>query len=111
MTISQLCKKAHEQAVDKGFWLINPDGSIGKRNLGELLMLIVSELGESCEGLRNNNPPSNHIPKFSLMEEELADAMIRIGDMAQATGCKLEEAINAKFLFNNTRPQKHGKEF
>ena len=124
MTIKQLCKQAHQTAIEKGFWdkgICNLGYACDgcpisnrcpyDRNKSELLMLIVSELGECCEGLRKGNPKSNHIPKFSFAEEELADVMIRIGDMAQACGYRLEEAIRAKLEYNKTRPQKHGKEF
>lgn len=111
MTIRELCRKAHEIAVDKEFWLINPNGSVVRRNNAELLMLCVSELGETCEALRHKNPPSEHIPEFSAVEEELADLLIRVGDMCQANEYRLEEAIVAKMEYNKTRPIKHNKEF
>jgi NTP pyrophosphatase (non-canonical NTP hydrolase) len=49
MNIKQLIKEAHDNAVQRGFY---PKGEV--RNIGELLMLIVSELGEALEAHRNN---------------------------------------------------------
>jgi NTP pyrophosphatase (non-canonical NTP hydrolase) len=110
MTIKELMIKSNQTAREKGFW----DGELNKiehRNDSELLMLMVTELGEACEALRHGNPPSEHIPEFSAVEEELADCMIRIADMAEMRGYKLEEALEAKLLFNKSRPYKHNKEF
>ena len=49
MNINELIKRAHENAVKKGFY---PEGE--NKNIGELLMLIVSELGEALEAHRKN---------------------------------------------------------
>jgi NTP pyrophosphatase (non-canonical NTP hydrolase) len=88
-------------AVSKGWW--NDD-----RNNGELLMLMVSELAEALEGLRHGNPPSEHIGHFSAVEEELADVVIRIMDVAVARGWKVADAIVAKIEFNRGREYMHG---
>ncbi len=42
---------------------------------------------------------------------ELADAVIRIFDLAQALNLPLPEAIMEKHRYNSTRPYKHGKSF
>lgn len=39
---------------------------------------------------------------------ELADAVIRIADLAGALGLDLEAAIRVKHVYNATRPQRHG---
>jgi NTP pyrophosphatase (non-canonical NTP hydrolase) len=88
-------------AVSKGWWK-------GDRNNGELLMLMVSELAEALEGLRHGNPPSEHIAQFSAVEEELADVVIRIMDVALARGWKVADAIVAKIEFNRGREYMHG---
>ena len=88
-------------SVSKGWWK-------GDRNNGELLMLMVSELAEALEGLRHGNPTSEHIAQFSAVEEELADVVIRIMDVAVARGWKVADAIVAKIEFNRGREYMHG---
>jgi len=78
-------------------------------NDGEKIALIHSELSEGFEGVRHGNGPSDHIPEFSMLEEEMADAVIRILDYSGAKELRLGEAILAKMTFNATRAYKHGK--
>lgn len=40
---------------------------------------------------------------------ELADIIIRVGDLAGIVGGDLEEAVKIKMAYNNTRPHKHGR--
>lgn len=96
----------YQNAKTKGFW---EDGV--ERNNGEMLCLIHSEISEALEALRENNPPDNKIPEFSSVEVELADAVIRIMDLAHARGWDVARAIEAKIKYNASRPHKHGKEF
>ncbi len=103
-TIKELQKECHQLAIKKGFW-------DNERNDGELIALIHSELSECLEYLRHDNPKSDKIPKFTGAEEELADALIRILDFAEARKWNLKDAIIAKLKFNKTRPRKHGKNF
>jgi NTP pyrophosphatase (non-canonical NTP hydrolase) len=68
-------------------------------------------LSEALEGIRHGNPPSEKTPGFSQVEEELADCVIRILDMAYAMEYNLGNAILAKMAYNETRPFKHNKAF
>lgn len=96
----------HHTAREKGFW---EDGV--ERNNGELLALVHSEISEALEALRKNNPPDSKLPEFTSVETELADAVIRIMDLAHARGWRVAQAIEAKMKYNTGRPYKHGKEF
>lgn len=102
-------KDVHRLAREKGWY---PE----KRNSGEQIALIHSELSEALEALRKGNPVSRHLcdpsisdsDLFSEAEEELADVVIRIMDLAEYRGWLIAEAIEAKHNYNKKRPQRHG---
>ena len=105
MTIKQLQVICHQLATDKGFWE-------GDRNMGELLMLIVSELGEALEALRKDKRQIKYNDwKKDTFEDELADVAIRLFDLAESEGINLTWQIKQKLEYNKTRPPKHGKLF
>lgn len=72
------------------------------------IALMHSELSEALEGLRHGNGPSDHIPQYNAMEEELADVIIRIMDIAEIRGYRVAQAVLAKIEFNRGRAFKHG---
>ena len=67
-----------------------------------MLCLIHSEISEAMEGHRKNLM-DDKLPHRSMLEVELADAVIRICDMAGGLGLDLDGAINEKLEFNKNR--------
>jgi NTP pyrophosphatase (non-canonical NTP hydrolase) len=93
-------KQAHDTAVENGWW----DQA---RNELELIALIMSELGEAVEAVREGSM-SHKIPGHTGLAEELADVVIRVMDMAEQYGIDLSVAIISKNHYNKSRPYRHG---
>lgn len=94
----------HNVNVLAGWWSDLTTGESIKetRNVGEILMLIVSEIAEGMEGHRKNLM-DDKLPHRPMLEVELADAVIRIFDLAGAKGFDLGGAIVEKIEFNRNR--------
>jgi len=88
--------------------VLRTDAPQYREQVSQRLMLTVSELSEALEAIRHDNPPDSHIPKFTGLEAELADAIIRIMDLAETTKSRLAEAILAKASYNSRREYLHG---
>ena len=135
MEINEMVKKAHENAVNHGFW--NPP-----LEFGTAIALIHSELSEALEEEREGRPmvwykcneadgvstcaPQDETDCLMYGKEnlckyrskkpegvavELADAVIRIADLCGHLGIDLDAAIREKMAYNEGRPYKHGKKF
>ena len=100
-TISELQTKIHQIAKDHGWWEKD-------REIGTILMLIVTEVAEVMEAYREDRYESENIPGFSWMEEELADIIIRVLDFAGHNNYDMEGAISAKMKYNASRSYRHG---
>ena len=126
--INELAKEIHENAKNKGFYE-------GEKNIGEMLCLIHSEVSEALEADRKGRYASTeYIDKLKndgftwedskisydhgfsthikdTFEDELADIMIRIMDLAAFKGINLEKHIALKMKYNSMREYKHGKKY
>lgn len=105
LTLSELQTDAHALAVEKGWWETG-------RGVPECLALIHEEVSEALHEWRDGRAlneirySANGKPEgFPI---ELADAMIRIGDLAHALHISLTDAVRVKHAYNATRPHRHG---
>lgn len=103
VSIRQLQAHIGEWAKEKGWH--DPE-----RNDGECIALMHSELSEALEGLRKPGP-SDKIPDYTQVEEELADVIIRILQYGDLRDLDLAGAVIAKMRYNQDREYKHGKKF
>lgn len=95
----------HGAAASAGWWHDLQDGEpiINRPHVvGEKLMLIVSEVSEAMEGHRKGLM-DDKLPHRRMIEVELADALIRIADLAGALGLDLGGAIAEKLEYNSKR--------
>lgn len=92
----------HAQNVQAGWWKDPHTGDPKDRNVGELLMLIVSEVAEAMEGHRKGLM-DDKLPHRLMIEVELADTVIRIFDLAGALELDVGGAILEKIAFNMQR--------
>lgn len=110
--MNELAKDIYEANKEKGFW-------DKERNVGEMLMLVTSELGEAMEAHRKNrvadwgrfdykNVAFTECIKDTF-EDELADAIIRLLDMCGGLGIDIQRHITEKLKYNATRERLHGK--
>lgn len=128
--INELAKQVHQNAKDHGFF-------DKEKNIGEMLCLIHSEVSEALEADRKNhytvkswNMEHNirdldldspggklyFIQEFesaikNSFEDELADIIIRVLDLAAFKGVDLEYHIKLKMQYNSLREKMHGKKY
>jgi NTP pyrophosphatase (non-canonical NTP hydrolase) len=128
-SINALKSEVYENNKAKGFW----DNS---RNVGEMLMLVTSELGEAMEAHRKGKtfPDISQIElwrqggltwethKISCkaefetwvkdsFQDEISDAVIRLFDICGGLGIDLGAHIYHKLEYNKTREVRHGKAY
>lgn len=111
-TLQNIC---HGNSFKAGWWtdpktgadmkqLVRDPGSrFGKALVAEKLCLIHSEVSEGMEGHRKDKM-DDKLPHRKMIEVELADAVIRIFDLAGALGLDMGAAVAEKLAFNLVRP-------
>lgn len=93
---------ARDTAVNAGWYRDPKTGAEIKRNFGEVVALMHSELSEAFEAHRKDLM-DDKLPDRSGVEVEFADCIIRIFDTARAMGLDLAGAVIAKNRYNKTR--------
>jgi NTP pyrophosphatase (non-canonical NTP hydrolase) len=101
VTLNDYARDCH--AANISWWTDIETGEPKTRNVGELLMLCVSELAEALEGHRKSLM-DDKLPHRTMFEVELADCLIRIFNMAGAFGLDLKAVYTEKMAYNATRP-------
>jgi NTP pyrophosphatase (non-canonical NTP hydrolase) len=100
LVLNELAEQCHRANIN--WWKDIETGEPKKRNVGELLMLCVSELAEAMEGNRKNLP-DDKLPHRSMFEVELADCLIRIFDLAAGMKLDIGGAFVEKMAYNAVR--------
>jgi NTP pyrophosphatase (non-canonical NTP hydrolase) len=98
-------QEVYNSNQDKGFWDKRGSQDDNTFLVAAKLALIHSEVSEALEEWRKVDY------SFKAMEEELADVMIRVLDLAGYLCMPIGQAIEDKLEANRNRPYKHGKEF
>lgn len=91
VSLNQFCKDCFE--TNQHWWHDQATGERLDRNLDELLMLVVSEVAEAMEGERKDLMDT-HLTHRKMVEVELADVAIRLGDIAGSRGLDIEAATD-----------------
>ncbi len=100
MNLNELSQTVH--AANIKWWQNIETGEPIKRNKGELLALIHSEVSEALEGERKDLM-DDKLPHRKMAEVELADTIIRILDYAAGFGYDLQGAFDEKMAYNAKR--------
>lgn len=112
--LNELAEEIYQNNKEKGFW-------DKERNVGEMLMLVTSELGEAMEAHRKGRFANlEAYEEFSedfedaikdTFEDEIADSVIRLLDMCGGLGIDIDTHIRLKLEYNKTRERLHGKSY
>ena len=127
--LNELSKQIYEGNKLRGF-------DVSKENIGQTLMLVVSELSEALEAdrkdkfadlrtfencmkaddIREEDTECYFISEFQrnikdTFEDEIADTFIRLFDLCGGKGINIEKHMELKMRYNQSREYKHGKRY
>jgi NTP pyrophosphatase (non-canonical NTP hydrolase) len=101
----EIANRAYDASLAAGWWNdIETNEPLDRDQLTPTkLLLAISEITEAMEGHRKDLM-DDKLPHRPMIECELADAVIRIGDLGKALNLDVGGAIAEKMEFNKTRP-------
>jgi NTP pyrophosphatase (non-canonical NTP hydrolase) len=116
MTINDMMSKIHEDNVERGWWdgfkfPLDVQSQKDRSVVIEKLCLVHSELSEALEDVRHGHPLGGvhyEITKPCGFPTEIADAIIRLLDLAAVCGIDMETVILEKLAYNRTRGHRYG---
>lgn len=126
-SLTTLANTIHKGNVKRGFY-------DDPKEVGTVLMLIVTELAEAMESYRSDQRLGEGISYVDFessidepftdsdvaifkevvkdtFEDEIADTIIRLFDLCGWMNIDIHKHIMLKLKYNDTRPYKHGKAF
>lgn len=107
---ADVAKRVHDTANANGFW---DEAKTNDLNLviSSKLCLVHSEISEGLEAVRHGQPADDKLVQHPALGVEMADAIIRLMDLATFLNIDLPTIIEDKVRYNKSRPFKHGKTF
>jgi hypothetical protein len=100
--VNALVRLCYTRSVGAGWYRDPATFQPIDRNVPEMLALVHSEISEALEGHRKGLM-DDHLPHRRMAEVELADAVIRIADLAGYLDMDLGGAVLEKLEYNRTR--------
>lgn len=98
--LNELVRVCHRKSLANDWW--KDTDTFDPHIVPTKLMLIVSEIAEALEGHRKDLK-DDKLPQRQMIEVELADAVIRICDLAGWLGLDLGGALVEKIAYNDVR--------
>ena len=112
--LNEIGREAHAVALDKGFW---PEeivlGEQFWRDAGIAAFGVAAEGHELADAIRSGDPFAQCDKPIALtrVEEEIADVILRVCDLAEVLGVDAENAVRVKHEYNKQRERLNGKVF
>jgi len=113
--LNDLAEAVYDGNRERGFWA-------NRLDFATVMMLVVTELSEAVEAQRNKDWFSGNLKDVytaedfctdvkDTVEDELADAIIRLLDYCGGEGIDIAGHVLAKLKYNETRGKLHGKQY